>query len=72
MIERGRKTGGAAVLALACVWAASANADITAHRALYTMSLAGAKTDSGVSGAHGTMGYQWGETCVGWTVEQSY
>ena len=46
--------------------------DIASHRALYTMSLAGAKSDSGVTGAHGEMGYQWGETCDGWTVEQRY
>src|SRR5271163_2869807 len=46
--------------------------EIAAHRALYTMSLAGSKTDSGVAGAQGEMGYQWGETCDGWTVEQRY
>ena len=45
---------------------------IAAHRGLYTMSLAGSKTDSGVTGAQGEMGYQWGETCDGWTVEQRY
>jgi len=45
---------------------------IAAHRALYTMSLAHSKTDSGVTGAQGTMGYQWGESCDGWTVEQRY
>src|SRR5580704_15939368 len=72
MIERWLKASGAAVLALMCCCAVSAKADIAAHRALYTMSLAGSKTDSGVTGAHGTMGYQWGETCEGWTVEQSY
>jgi hypothetical protein len=52
--------------------APAASVQIAAHRALYTMSLASAKTDSGVSGAHGTMGYQWGESCDGWTVEQRY
>ncbi len=36
------------------------------------MSLAGSKSDSGVTGAQGEMGYQWGETCDGWTVEQRY
>jgi hypothetical protein len=36
------------------------------------MTLAHAKTDSGVTGAQGEMGYQWGETCDGWTVEQRY
>jgi hypothetical protein len=45
---------------------------IMAHRALYSMSLDHAKTDSGVTSAQGEMGYQWGESCEGWTVEQRY
>jgi EipB-like len=45
---------------------------IQAHRALYSMSLDHAKTDSGVTSAQGEMGYQWGESCDGWTVEQRY
>ena len=72
MIERWSKACGAAAVMLAGLWVPSASAEIAAHRALYTMSLAGSKTDSGVTGAHGTMGYQWGESCEGWTVEQSY
>jgi len=80
-IERWRIACVAAVLASACLCIGSASAvetaappavQIAAHRALYTMSLAGSKTDSGVTGAHGQMGYQWGETCDGWTVEQRY
>jgi hypothetical protein len=47
-------------------------AEIAPHRALYTMSLAGSRTDSGVVDASGTMAYQWGETCDGWTIEQRY
>ena len=47
-------------------------AEIMPHRALYTMSLARANSDAGVTGASGTMAYQWGETCDGWTVEQRY
>jgi hypothetical protein len=74
MIEGWRCASGlAAVLAAACLWSGTASAvDIAAHRALYTMSLAGSKTDSGVTGAQGEMGYQWGESCDGWTVEQRY
>jgi hypothetical protein len=73
---------GAAALTSMWVWSGAASAveatsapsgvQIAAHRALYAMSLAHAKTDSGVTGAHGEMGYQWGETCDGWTVEQRY
>jgi hypothetical protein len=81
MIDGWRGACGAAVLALACSWTGAASAveagaappvQIAAHRAIYAMSLAGSKTDSGVTGAQGQMGYQWGETCDGWTVEQRY
>ena len=66
-----------AVLSAAAVAAALAThsvaaADIMPHRALYTMKLGATKTDSGVTAASGTMAYQWGETCDGWTVEQRY
>jgi len=47
-------------------------AEIAPHRALYTMVLASAKTDSGVADARGTMQYEWGESCDGWTIEQRY
>src|SRR2546430_14199887 len=47
-------------------------ADIAPHRALYTMSLGQTHGDAGVTGAGGTMAYQWGESCDGWTVEQRY
>jgi hypothetical protein len=47
-------------------------AEIAPHRALYTMSLDTTHGDAGVTGASGTMAYQWGETCDGWTVEQRY
>ncbi len=83
MTERWRGVYGVAVLASVCLAAGAAGAvetasalsggvQIAAHRALYTMSLAHSKTDSGVTGAQGEMGYQWGETCDGWTVEQRY
>ncbi|HML11459.1 MAG TPA: cell envelope integrity EipB family protein [Stellaceae bacterium] len=82
MNERWLGACGAAVLASVWVWSGAASAveatsapngvQIAAHRALYAMNLAHAKTDSGVTGAHGEMGYQWGETCDGWTVEQRY
>ncbi|HXC29105.1 MAG TPA: cell envelope integrity EipB family protein [Stellaceae bacterium] len=82
MNERWRGACGAAMLAATWLWGGAAVAvetssvpsgvQIAAHRALYSMSLAHAKTDSGVTGAQGEMGYQWGETCDGWTVEQRY
>jgi len=80
-IEGWRGACGAAVLTCGVLGSGGASAvethpsagiDITPHRALYTMGLAKAKTDSGVTGAQGEMGYQWGETCDGWTVEQRF
>ena len=47
-------------------------AEIVPHHALYSMSLGSTHGDAGVTGAGGTMAYQWGETCDGWTVEQRY
>jgi EipB-like len=47
-------------------------AEIAPHRALYTMTLGNARNDSGVVDARGTMDYEWGETCDGWTIEQRY
>jgi len=61
-----------APLALALMPLAAAAADIAPHRALYAMSLGGTRTDSGVADARGTMAYEWGETCDGWTIEQRY
>jgi EipB-like len=51
---------------------AAVGAEIVPHRALYTMMLASSRNDSGVVDAHGTMQYEWGETCDGWTIEQRY
>ena len=52
--------------------ASAAAAEIMPHHAVYSMSLGATHGDSGVTGAAGTMAYQWGETCDGWTVEQRY
>jgi hypothetical protein len=72
MMQRWAGICGAAMLVLAVAGPGVAQAEIAAHRALYTMTLAGSKPDSGVTGAKGTMAYQWGESCDGWTVEQRY
>jgi hypothetical protein len=63
----------AAACALAVFWTGAAGgAEIVPHRALYTMTLGRTGGDTGVVGANGTMSYQWGEVCDGWTVEQRY
>jgi len=73
MQNRLLRAGLPAAAALTWLFTAPSDAaDIQAHRALYTMSLGRAGGDSGVTGAHGTMAYQWGEACDGWTVEQRY
>ena len=51
---------------------AARGAEISPHRALYSMTLGSTRTDSGVVDATGTMDYEWGETCDGWTIEQRY
>jgi hypothetical protein len=66
-------SGGAAAPALLLLLASHAlAADIDPHRALYSLTLASAKSGSGVLGASGAMYYEWGETCDGWTVEQRF
>ena len=62
----------AAIVATGAPGPAAHGADIAPHRALYTMTLGSARSDSGVVGATGAMVYQWGETCNGWTIEQHY
>lgn len=71
MFRPGRLLGLAACLCLAAAPSAFA-VDISPHRALYTLSLASARSNSGVAGASGAMAYEWGETCDGWTVEQRF
>jgi hypothetical protein len=61
-----------AVIGIAPLAAPAEAAEIAPHRALYTMSLGNARNDSGVVEARGTMDYEWGETCEGWTIEQRY
>jgi EipB-like len=62
----------AALLLALVIGGAAGAAEIMPHRALYTMSLVRAKGDAGVTAASGTMEYEWGETCEGWTVAQRY
>jgi hypothetical protein len=76
MMDRLFEVGRPLAVALAGLVAGAAGplaaAEIMPHRALYTMTLGRASGDAGVTGASGTMAYQWGETCDGWTVEQNY
>ena len=58
-----------ALLAMAPLAAA---AEITPHRAIYSMNLGSSREGSGIVDAHGTMAYEWGASCDGWTVQQRY
>jgi hypothetical protein len=75
---KGRGPGAAAVMVGAILMAGGLScgvaqaAEIVPHHAVYSMSLGATHGDAGVTGAGGTMAYQWGETCDGWTVEQRY
>jgi EipB-like len=71
MMQRVQMLALAIVLAGGTAGAAHA-AEITPHRALYTMTLGSTRSDSTVIDASGTMDYEWGETCSGWTIEQRY
>src|ERR1700757_4630870 len=62
----------AAVFAIMGTAPPARSAEITPHRALYSMTLGSARNDSGGVDARGTMDYEWGETCDGWTIEQRY
>jgi len=44
-------------------------ADLASHRAIYKMTLATAKSGSGVTAASGAMSYKFGDSCDGWIVE---
>ncbi len=46
--------------------------EVAPHRAVYQMSLASAKSGSGVVSASGVLAFEWGDGCDGWTVEQRY
>lgn len=50
-------------------WAANSGGELVAHRAIYKMSLASAKSGSGVTAASGAMSYKFGDSCDGWIVE---
>lgn len=43
--------------------------DLASHRAIYKMTLATAKSGSGVTAASGAMSYKFGDSCDGWIVE---
>lgn len=55
---------------LAGVASAAPAAEIASHRASYTLSLGGAKSNSGIIAIEGAMYIEWQEVCDGWTINQ--
>lgn len=49
-----------------------AAAEITGHRAVYTLSLERIVGDSNVADARGVFAVEWTDSCDGWAVEQTY
>ncbi len=46
--------------------------EVAPHRAVYQMTLASAKSSSGIVSASGVLAFEWGDSCDGWTVAQRY
>ncbi|MBM3532975.1 MAG: DUF1849 family protein [Alphaproteobacteria bacterium] len=46
--------------------------DVSPHRAIYDLSLASAKSSSGIVDAKGSMLVEWSDSCDGWTIDQRY
>ncbi len=64
-----------AVVALAGVLvfsAPGAAVEVSPHRAIYDLSLAQAKSSSGIVDAKGSMLVEWADSCDGWTIDQRY
>ncbi len=58
----------AGAVATTAAWAAGTTG-LSAHRAIYDMSLASTRPGSGIVGATGTMSYSFADSCDGWVVE---
>jgi hypothetical protein len=51
---------------------AGAAVEIAPHRALYEIRLSGVSSGAQVTGVSGRMGFEWGDACDGWTVQQRF
>jgi hypothetical protein len=67
-----RLVGYAALVGLLVAPAADAGEQLAPYRALYHLSLASAKSGSGVVAASGAVLDEWGETCDGWTEQERF
>jgi len=68
-----RRLAAAALVTAFVSFSFSAHAvQIATHRAFYSLSMAAASSDSGISDVGGAMTFEWADSCDGWTVEQRY
>lgn len=51
---------------------AAGGAGLQPHRAIYEMDLKSVRSGATISAAQGTMLYEWGDACDGWTTEQHF
>lgn len=65
-------TLGAILAVVPSAPASAASWEIAPHRAVYSLDLAVARGGATVSDVGGRMAFQWGESCDGWTIEQTY
>lgn len=67
------RKGAACALAGALLFSGAAFAvEVAPHRAIYDLSLAHAKSSSGIVDAKGSMLVEWADSCDGWTIDQRY
>ncbi|MSP48590.1 MAG: DUF1849 family protein [Alphaproteobacteria bacterium] len=72
-VRAGRWRCAASALAGVLLFSGTAAAvDVSPHRAIYDLSLAQAKSSSGIVDAKGSMLVEWADSCDGWTVDQRY
>ncbi len=69
---RRRQSAYGALAGIALLSTAAAAVEVSPHRVIYDLSLASAKSSSGVVDAKGSMLVEWADACDGWTIDQRY
>lgn len=69
---RRRQSAFGALAGIVLFSTAAAAVEVSPHRVIYDLSLASAKSSSGVVDAKGSMLVEWADSCDGWTIDQRY
>ena len=69
---RCRQSAYGALAGIALFSTAALAVEVSPHRVIYDLSLASAKSSSGVVDAKGSMLVEWADSCDGWTIDQRY